>query len=228
MPDPCEGVNCEDAPWCPQCGACDPPGGGGLTAPAGNGKAELGMGGTFYSWENGKQYSCRIDQLSDDGLTAGVTTFLAGGGQLWRPGMPVVGGQQPKKLNRTVHKYMEEREEYLEIVGRHMHSFGEAYKASGKPLPKGGFVSEGGPIGIYLPPRMEGHDCPAMVLKYDGGSVDLHLFYASGNGWSITRGVWPLASHAAVVAEKAVRAAYVAMRKPYWDAAQTEWASHAY
>jgi hypothetical protein len=223
MPDPCENCSrCEDCPWCPGCDPCGPP--GGLVDPNGGGKPELGLGATFYGWENGHNYPARIDAILHDGLYCAVTIFVPENrGEYSYRYLPLVNSKHDKKFLRSVKNYLEERKEFLEVVGRHMHAFGEEWKASGNPMPQGGFIRWGNGTGEYLVPRQEGRDCRADVFKeVSPGVVDLRLLYSSGLGGSNATNVQVLTPELAQSA-KNLRSKYVAMRQPHWDAAMAEW-----
>lgn len=225
MPDPCANCHdCRDCPWCPSCEPCGVP--GGLLDPH-DPKPKLGSPATFYGWENGKNYSARIDELSDDGLWAGAMIFLPQGlGQYWEPHMPIASIRHEEKRFKTVKRYVHEREEYLEIFGRHLHAFGEAWLASGNLLPTPSFSRHGSKAGEFFPPFKEGFDCTAIVIKEAMPAVvDLCLQYSSGRGYSIQRAVEVL-NLEQVEAMKIRRQVYCAMRQPFLDAAQAEWDSH--
>ncbi len=214
-------TDCRDCPW--ECqDPCPPP--AGLIEPNGGKKAELGIGATFYGWENGHDYPARIDSLSADGLYAEATIFTPTmRGEYLHPTLPLVNSKHKEKFLRSVKNYVEEREEFLEIAGKHMKAFGEAWKASGNPLPQGGFVRWGQATGWYIIPRQEGRDCRADIFReVSPGIVDLRLLYSSGRGASNALGVAVLTPELAEAA-KAQRSVYVAMRQPYWDAAIAEW-----
>jgi len=224
MPEHCDGFDfnrCAGEPWHECCSPCPPPGG---LLEVHDSKPRLGSPATFYGWENGKNYSARIDELSDNGLWAGAMIFLPQGlGQYWEPNMPIADHQHTDRKLRSVRAYTHEREEFLEVMQRYLNEFGQAWLASGNLLPTPAFSRIGNRMGEFFPPFKEGLDCTAVVIKETAPAVvDISLFYSTGRGWSIQRGVDVL-NHEQIKAMKLRRHTYCSMRQPYIDAALAEW-----
>lgn len=216
-------ADCPSYPWCPLCieAGC-PPGGPGGVALLIPGKPQVGSPGTFYNWENGQELACAVVGLPANGNVDIVARWA--NGEVYKSDVATEGGLPVFKNQAAAKKYVKERKEWLEILSRHMLAFGVEWTATGKPIPAGGFSSDGNGLGTYFLPFHSDFDCPAQVLQTNtDATVDLRILFKSGNGWANIRSVHVFTSEAEITASKLLTAEFETMHDVHYDAAEAEW-----